>query len=99
MDLLQVRAVVFGLLLILQRRNFTGGRTDYVSGPYSAKFPAQQTSAAFIITIIDDDVVETAETFKLNIATLLPFNVVTPGEAIVTIVDNDRELQYNAVYF
>ena len=72
---------------------------DYVSGPYSVKFPAEQTMTPFNIPIIDDDVVETAENFTLlNITTPMPFISVIPSEATVTIADNDSKLQYNTVY-
>ena len=72
---------------------------DYDSGPYIVTFLAGQTIATVNITIKDDNVVETNEIFTLNIISPSPFITVTIDQATVTIVDNDRELWYNAVYF
>ena len=67
---------------------------DYTSGPYTVTFPAGQTSATFDVPINDDNIYEVNEDFLLTIdETLLPTGVTrgSPGEATVTIVDNDRE--------
>ena len=68
---------------------------DYASGPYTVTFPAGQTTATFNIPITNDMILEINEDFMLTInQTSLPTVVIrgTPGEATVTIVDNDRKL-------
>ena len=67
---------------------------DYTSGPYTVTFPAGQTTATFDVPINDDDILEGNENFILTIdQTSLPSNVTRgdPGEATVTIVDDDRK--------
>ena len=67
---------------------------DYISGPYNVIFPAGKTTAAFPVPIIDDNILEENENFTLTInSSSLPSNVTVgdPGEATVTIVDNDRK--------
>ena len=68
---------------------------DYTSGPYTVTFPAGSTTATFNVPIIDDNILEGNEYFILTIdETSLPTDVTrgTPGEATVTIVDDDCEL-------
>jgi len=65
---------------------------DYNSGPYSVIFPAGVTSVTFDVPITDDDIYEGNENFMLTINQFsLPINVNhgDPGEATVTIVNND----------
>ena len=65
---------------------------DYTSGPYTVIFPAGQTTATFDVPINDDNIYEINEDFMLTIdEASLPTNVTrdSPGEATVTIVDND----------
>ena len=67
---------------------------DYTSGPYTVTFPAGQTTATFDVPIIDDSILEGSEDFILTIdETSLPDGVTrgNPGEATVTIVDDDRK--------
>ena len=68
---------------------------DYTSGPYTVTFSAGQTTATFNVPINDDDVLEGNENFMFTInETALSPDVTTrgnPGEARVTIVDNDRK--------
>ena len=67
---------------------------DYTSGPYTVTFPAGQTTATFNVPINDDDILEGNENFMLAInETTLPDDVThgNPGEATVTIVDDDRK--------
>ena len=67
---------------------------DYDSGPYTVTFPAGETRIPFNVTINDDDIYEGNETFMLTIdETSLPGGVVrgNPGQATVTIVDDDRK--------
>ena len=69
---------------------------DYTSAPCIITFPAGQTNTTFDVPIIDDKVREDNENFKLSIdETLLPTGVTrgTPGEATVTIVDDDCKLK------
>ena len=69
---------------------------DYDSGPYTVTFPAGVTTATFNVPINDDNILEGNENFMLTInETSLPTGVTrgTPAEAIVTIVDDDRELK------
>ena len=67
---------------------------DYTSGPYSVTFPAGVTSVPFNVTINNDNVFEDNENFTLTINSSLPTGVMAgnPGQATVTIVDNDRKL-------
>ena len=67
---------------------------DYVSGPYTVTFPAGVTSVLFDIPINDDDVFEGNENFTITIdPSSLPTDVSVgnPGQATVTIVDDDRK--------
>ena len=67
---------------------------DYSSGPYSVTFPAGVTIVPFNIPINDDNIFEENENFTLTINSSLPTGVMVgnPGQATVTIVDNDCEL-------
>ena len=68
---------------------------DYDSGPYTVTFPAGQTTSSFSVPINDDDILEGNENFMLTIdETLLPTGVTrgNPGEATVTIVDDDGKV-------
>ena len=64
---------------------------DYTSGPYSVTFPAGVISVPFNISINDDNIFEENENFTLTINSSLPTGVMVgnPGQATVTIVDND----------
>ena len=67
---------------------------DYTSGPYSVTFPAGVMSVPFIIPINIDNIFEKNENFTLTINSSLPTGVMVgnPGQATVTIVDNDGKL-------
>ena len=72
-----------------------GSGVDYNSGPYSVTFTAGKTSVSFDIALTDDNILEKNEFFNLTIDTpLLPngFTVGSPGQAIVTIINNDSKL-------
>ena len=65
---------------------------DYTSGPYTVTFPVGQTTATFNVPINDDNILEGNENFILTIdQTSLPSSVNrgSPGQATVTIIDND----------
>ena len=65
---------------------------DYTSGPYTVTFAAGSTTATFDVPINDDTIPESSEDFILTIDDIsLPSGVTvgSPGEATVTIVDND----------
>ena len=65
---------------------------DYHSGPYSVTFSPGQTSAAFDIPIIDDNILEENYNFMLTMnSSSLPNSVTrgNPDQTTVTIVDND----------
>ena len=67
---------------------------DYGSGPYTVTFPAGVTIVPFNIPINDDNIFEGNEDFMLTIdPSSLPTGgtVGNPGQATVTIVDNDRK--------
>ena len=70
-----------------------------MSGPYTVTFPANATYATFNISIADDTMYEpNNETFTLAIdSSSLPTNisVAYPGQATVTIVDDDGKLWKN----
>ena len=67
---------------------------DYTSGPYSVTFPAGVMSVPFSISINDDNIFEENENFTLTINSSLPTGVMAgnPGQATMTIVDNDCKL-------
>ena len=64
---------------------------DYTSGPYSVTVPAGMTSVSFNISINYDNIFEDNENLILTINSSLPTGVMVgnPGQATVTIVDND----------
>ena len=67
---------------------------DYGSGPYTVTFLARVTRVPFDIPINNDDIFEGNENLMLTIdpATLPDdISVGSPGQATVTIVDNDRK--------
>ena len=71
---------------------------DYTSGPYTVMFPARQTTATFNVPINDDNILESNEHFILTISpSSLPSNVTVsdPGQATVTIVDDDGKKTVN----
>ena len=73
---------------------FCKGNVDYTSGSYNVIFPAGITSASFDVSIIDDNILESNETFSLNIIHhLLPTKVTrgNPKTSTVTIVDDDSK--------
>ena len=67
---------------------------DYTSGPFSVTFRAGVMSVPFSISINDDNILEDDENFTLTINSSLPTGVMVgnPGQATVTIVDNDCKL-------
>ena len=70
----------------------TGNGTDYVSGPYFARFRRNSRRSTIIVNIVDDNRPELDETFRLTInATSLPFGVIrsNPYSTIVTIIDDE----------
>ena len=65
---------------------------DYDSGPYNVTFIAGTTSVSFDVPIIDDDIVESRETFNLAVtSSSLPNNVYrgVPNVTTVTILDDE----------
>ena len=73
---------------------------DYTSGPHTVRISTGLTNATFNISINDDIVVERDENFMLTInETSLPTNVThgTPGEAIVTIANDDGKLFFATI--
>ena len=69
---------------------------DYASGPYSVMFPAGESYVPFNIMIINDTMFEEDEDFMIaiNSSSVLSSNVSVgnPGQATVTIVDDDSKL-------
>ena len=67
---------------------------DYTSGPFSVIFPAGVISVSFNISINDDNIFEEDGNFTLNVSSSLPTGIMAgnPGQATVTIVDNDCKL-------
>ena len=71
---------------------FAGRGTDYVSGPYFARFRRNARRATIIVNIVNDNRPELDETFRLTInATSLPYGVIrsNPHSTVVTIVDDE----------
>ena len=64
---------------------------DYNSGSFSVTFSAGVTKVSFNFPINDDNTFEGNENFTLTIYQSLPTGIIVgnPGQATVTIVDND----------
>ena len=80
---------------------FIGGGVDYNSGPYIVTFPAGVTTASFNISITDDNILENNEDIQveINVSSLhSTISVSNPGQATVTIVDNDSEINFIITY-
>ena len=74
---------------------------DYGSGPYVVTIPAGVTMFPFNIPIINDMILEGLEDFILTIdPSTLPndVSVGNPGQATVTIVDDDRKNLHYCCY-
>ena len=74
-----------------------GGSDDYMSGPYNVTFPAGMTTTVLDVPINNDNICESSETFIVTINTSSLSERVThedPGQATVTIMDDDGELLY-----
>ena len=72
--------------------SFLAGDLDYLAGPYNVTISAGQTSVFFDISITDDNILETNESFSLAITPeSLPYLVSRgiPGKVLVTIINND----------
>ena len=64
------------------------GSNDYDAGPYTVIFPIRSTSALLLITVNDDGVSESNETFNISITSITNGHIVgTPAVATVTIID------------
>jgi hypothetical protein len=63
--------------------------TDYVSLPGSVTIPAGSTSATITVTPVDDLAVESPETVVVIVLDGAGYEAGTPGQATVTIADND----------
>ena len=73
---------------------YVGGGVDYNSGPYTVQFDAGVRRRSFDVMINNDNILESDESFTLNItASSLPNKVAIDdsGHAIVTILANDGE--------
>ena len=73
---------------------YVGGGVDYNSGSYNVQFDAGVTRKSFDVMINNDNVLESDESFTLNISAFSLPNKVTIGDSghtIVTIVANDGE--------
>ena len=68
---------------------------DYDSGPYNVTFSSGQINATIMISIKDDEILEVDnENFMVtinNYSPSLPITIGDPGNATVTIVDNDSK--------
>ena len=65
---------------------------DFIPGPYIVQFDVGVTTARFNVSINDDNILESNETFNLGInMSSLPSGIVVgnPGQSTVTILDND----------
>ena len=73
------------------------GDYDYNSGPYNVLIPAGVTNVSFTVPIIDDNIIESNETFILTIKESSLSNRLAYGSygaTIVTIIDDDCKLRY-----
>ena len=71
-----------------------GNNTDYDSGPYNVMFPAGSTSIPFDVSITNDNILESNETFSLNIiSSSAPdrVSITSPRQSAMTIIDNDSK--------
>ena len=67
---------------------------DYTSGPYTATFPAGETTATFNVLITDDMILEGDENFMLTtFSSSLPTGVTrdTHSQVTVIIMDDDHQ--------
>ena len=79
----------YRIIIIME---YVGGGVDYNSGPYTVQFDVGVTNVSFTVPVINDNILETDETFHLSISTLsLPNNVTVggQGQTTVTILAND----------
>ena len=77
------------------------GDYDYNSGPYNVLIPAGVTNVSFTVPIIDDNIIESNETFILTIKESSLSNHLAYGSygaTIVTIIDDDCKLRYIRSY-
>ena len=68
------------------------GGNDYVIGPYSITLSAGSTTASFNVSIIDDSVLESEESFTLAIDPSSLHSRVTAGDSNssrITIMDDE----------
>lgn len=69
-------------------------KLDFDSGPYNVLFPAGETTVRFIVTIIEDNILEHNESFSLSIDPLTLPSRVTVGSTnhtTVAIIDDDSK--------
>ena len=81
----------YRIIIIME---YVGGGVDYNSGSYSIQFNIGVTKASFNISINDDNIMESNESFSLSINTQSLSNEVTVGDhgqTRVTILPNDRK--------
>ena len=78
-----------------------GNNVDYDSGPHTMIIPAGNRTAVFDVSITDDNMLETNETFELSIETTsLPRKVFVsptdkfPSRTTVYILDDDLQGKY-----
>lgn len=67
--------------------------SDYATLSGSINIPAGSSSVAILVTPIDDDLVETAETVTVTLSNSPSYTVASPSNATVTIADNDSNTQ------
>lgn len=90
------------MTMYFNTEHFIGG-VDYGTEPTTyipVVFSAGMTSVSFDIQIIDDKILENAETFTVSIDPVsVPYGVtlVTPDSATVSILDNDSKNYYNKI--
>ena len=73
---------------------FIGGGVDYNSGPYDVTFTAGMTNVSFNVTIINDTLLESNETFNLTIMNMLPITHGKINQIEVTIINNGGSSKY-----
>ena len=65
---------------------------DYTDGPYSVVFMAGRTAEVFTISLTNDNILEVNESFSLAVdSAMLPSNVASTDQTIITIIDNDSK--------
>ena len=83
---------------IVNSNHYIGG-DDYIVGPYFVTIHAGETNGSFEIFIIDDKMLESDESFDLNIdINTLPDDVTLGSSGSVTVIIINDDSKYSIEY-